>query len=323
MYAPTLAQIEHRVLALLTALASSAPPTQQLSTGRVRTLGSAPALFVRVWLVLAHAYTAGLVPASWLTLRGVYYAQRSLAPHYFASQSVSNAAVDAAAAWLAKPTHMLHILPAARGLVVGPLVLDTDWTSPAPSRLAVSSSAIAAVPPALGLAPIFTAGPTAGPATRLLVVEKEAVFHRLASALPAHVAAAPGLALCTGKGFPDRATARLVAALACRGVRVALWTDNDPHGIHIGITYAAAIAAAGGAPALAHVSLVMTGLLGPPPANPASLSNADLIRVVTATRVLRRLTSVLDRSPARPPPVLVDFASALFALVTGGVNLGA
>lgn len=66
----------------------------------------------------------------------------------------------------------------------------------------------------------------------ILVIEKEAVFSNLSEELPGGV-------LLTGKGFPDNATRRLVAALTLTYPEIPIFglVDSDPHGILILHTY--------------------------------------------------------------------------------------
>jgi meiotic recombination protein SPO11 len=190
-------------------------------------------------LVCSHELLLGGRTAS---LRELYYLNASL----METQAESNAALARAQAALGgAPRHALGFFSAARGRFAGLLAVAGEgggWALPPPGGAPVLSEYVAAAPPGGRF--------RAAGARFLLIVEKEAVFRRLAEdrlwALPGM-----GCVLVTGCGMPCLATRALVRQVADAhgpGFPVLGLADYNPFGLGILLVYAHGSGSGGGPP---------------------------------------------------------------------------
>ncbi|KAJ5495207.1 hypothetical protein N7539_000323 [Penicillium diatomitis] len=165
-----------------------------------------------------------------ISKRDIYY----IDPAYFKSQATVNAVVDDLAFTIGVDRTFLNIEAASKGLVAGRFQLERE------SRVIVdaSSGEDTMIPRVQGSDTIDIEG-----VRWVFIIEKEAVFHRLArSNYPKRAISGDGI-LITGKGYPDVSTREFAHQLFIASRRYdrpphfyALM-DSDPHGMAIMSTY--------------------------------------------------------------------------------------
>ncbi|KAJ5573853.1 uncharacterized protein N7459_008280 [Penicillium hispanicum] len=185
-------------------------------------------VIIRVLAVIDEALRTGQK----ISKRDIFY----IDPAYFQSQRTVDAVIDDIAFTIGVDRGALHVEAAAKGLVAGQfrlkresqVVLDARYTSPD-----------TLIPRLQDDDDIDISG-----ARWVLVVEKEAVFHRLArNDFHTNAIAGNGI-LVTGKGYPDLCTREFLRRLFDvsstsnhRPPRFYALVDGDPDGIAIMSTY--------------------------------------------------------------------------------------
>ncbi|GAA5894025.1 DNA topoisomerase (ATP-hydrolyzing) [Sporobolomyces salmoneus] len=165
----------------------------------------------------------GLIDDTISTKRDLYYRDVFL----FRKQQTVDKIIDDLAAALKVRRSELNVVATSKGLFAGELVLRmTDGTTKS------GSGEGSLIPPALLIDRL-----EASQVAWILVVEKDAIFHSLASTI-GHKGLGKGV-LITGKGYPDVATRELVKRLAddFPSVPIMFLVDGDPHGIEIMSTF--------------------------------------------------------------------------------------
>ncbi|KAL4793353.1 Spo11/DNA topoisomerase VI subunit A [Aspergillus venezuelensis] len=161
-----------------------------------------------------------------ISIRDIYYTD----PEYFESQGVVGRFIDELALTIGVERADLNVEAAAKGLVAGYYRLTTTRGEVIDSR---GSTADCLVPRVQNIAELDISD-----VRWILIIEKEAVFRRLARD-NFHLGAAAGKGiLITGKGYPDlgtRAFARRVFDI--RSPTFCALVDGDPDGMAIMSTY--------------------------------------------------------------------------------------
>ncbi|KAK3403361.1 meiosis-specific topoisomerase Spo11 [Sordaria brevicollis] len=169
-----------------------------------------------------------LLSGTLITKRNIYYQNMEL----FKSQSVVDEMVDNLAFTLGLGRSDLNIVATAKGLIAGQMKLimrggtiinctgSSDSGVLLPSINAVEKVNFQSV-------------------KWLLVIEKDATFRTLSASRYYDVSRAGKGILVTGKGYPDLATRKFLAAIHAARPRLPMWAlvDFDPHGISILRTY--------------------------------------------------------------------------------------
>lgn len=162
--------------------------------------------------------------------RDIYYND----PACFGSQRVVDMVVDDIAHTIGVDRAALNVEAAAKGLVAGYYQLTTSSDKVIDARFMTNDVLI---PRAEDIKEIDMSD-----VKWVLILEKEAVYRRLArSSYHTRAAAGKGI-LVTGKGYPDLSTRAFVRRLldsSCRGsdTRFYALVDNDPDGMAIMSTY--------------------------------------------------------------------------------------
>ncbi|KAJ5672696.1 Winged helix-turn-helix transcription repressor DNA-binding [Penicillium longicatenatum] len=185
-------------------------------------------VIIRILSVIEEAIRMG----RFISKRDIYY----INPAYFRSQHVVDSIVDDLAYTIGVDRTALNVEAAGKGLITGSFILRRDSQIVLDAR---SSSHDTLIPRIQENDEADISG------TRwVLIIEKEAVFHRLARD-NYHITALAGQGiLITGKGYPDictRAFIRQIFDFASNGNRRPLpiyaLVDGDPDGIAIMSTY--------------------------------------------------------------------------------------
>ncbi|KAJ5134412.1 hypothetical protein N7526_005777 [Penicillium atrosanguineum] len=184
-------------------------------------------VIIRILAIIDQAVRSG----QWVSKRDIYY----IDPAYFRSQDTVDTVIDELAYTIGVDRGALNVEAAGKGLIAGAFALKRD------SRLVLDA----------GFATQDTLVPRIQQndeidilATRwVLVIEKEAVFHRLVRNDYYNRAVAGQGILITGKGYPDIRTREFIRHLfdaTCndrRPPRFYALVDGDPHGVEIMSTY--------------------------------------------------------------------------------------
>ncbi|PYI12205.1 meiotic recombination protein spo11 [Aspergillus sclerotiicarbonarius CBS 121057] len=185
------------------------------------------AVAFRVLAAIAEAVQAGLV----VSKRDIYYSD----PPCFGSQRVVDTLVDDFAHTIRVDRAALHVEAAAKGLVVGYYQLTTRSREVVDARF---SNQDVLIPRVQDIDQIDIAN-----INWVLILEKEAVYRRLASS-NYHITSAAGKGiLITGKGYPDLNTRAFIRKLFdCRDQSTQrpqfyALVDSDPDGMAIMATY--------------------------------------------------------------------------------------
>ncbi|KAJ5785973.1 Winged helix-turn-helix transcription repressor DNA-binding [Penicillium pulvis] len=185
-------------------------------------------IIVRILSVIDEAIRVGQL----ISKRDIYYTD----PAYFRSQHVVDRIVDDLAYTIGVDRAALNIEAAGKGLVTGSFVLRRESQIVLDAR---SSSQDTLIPRIQENDEIDIFG-----ARWVLIIEKEAVFHRLARNNHHTTALAGKGILITGKGYPDictRAFIRRLFDFASNSNRrpppIYALVDGDPDGIAIMSTY--------------------------------------------------------------------------------------
>ncbi|KAJ5735741.1 Winged helix-turn-helix transcription repressor DNA-binding [Penicillium malachiteum] len=165
-------------------------------------------------------------------IRDIYY----IDPAYFKSQNVVDNIVDDLAYTIGVERAALNVEAAGKGLITGPFTLRRGSQVVMDARFSSQDNLI---PRIQEDDEIDISG------TRwILIIEKEAVFHRLARDSYHTTALAGQGLLITGKGYPDLCTRAFVHHILCaassgnrRPPPVYALVDGDPDGISIMSTY--------------------------------------------------------------------------------------
>jgi meiotic recombination protein SPO11 len=162
-----------------------------------------------VYLSLLHTIHGLLRTNTTATKRDIFY--RS--PTLFRFQAAVDKAIDDLAATFGVARAQLHVVAAAKGLVVGAVTLQVG------GRM-VDCQVPTLIPPGAGV--------RLGEGVKwVLWVEKEAVFHSIIAQMQGDAV------VVTGKGYPDVATRELLVKIAEAGVTVYALVDLDPIGLEI------------------------------------------------------------------------------------------
>ncbi|KAJ5723714.1 hypothetical protein N7488_001749 [Penicillium malachiteum] len=165
-------------------------------------------------------------------LRDIYY----IDPAYFKSQNVVDTIIDDLAYTIGVERAALNVEAAGKGLITGPFTLRRGSQVVMDARFSSQDNLI---PRLQGDDEIDISG------TRwILIIEKEAVFHRLARDNYHMTALAGQGLLITGKGYPDLCTRAFIHHIVCaassgngRPPPIYALVDGDPDGISIMSTY--------------------------------------------------------------------------------------
>ncbi|KAG7311666.1 hypothetical protein JYU34_002719 [Plutella xylostella] len=143
------------------------------------------------------------------------------------SQSYLDVAVRDACCLLETPPWSLGITATAKGLVAGPLTMETAGGK----RVDCMGSGGVLVPQDIsGIKSFVTT------AKYILVVEKDAIFQKLLD--EGALARLGPVIILTGKGYPDVCSRRLLRRLSRElRLRALALVDPDPHGMEIFLTY--------------------------------------------------------------------------------------
>ncbi|PWY79603.1 meiotic recombination protein spo11 [Aspergillus heteromorphus CBS 117.55] len=179
----------------------------------------------RVLAAIAEAFSAGLM----VSKRDIYYSD----PACFGSQRVVDTLVDDFAHTMGVDRAALYVEAAAKGLVVGWYQLTTTRHEVIDARF---SSQDTLVPRVQDIESIDLTD-----VEWVLVLEKEAIYRRLASNNYHNTSAAGKGILITGKGYPDLSTRAFVRKLldspTAKPPRFYALVDSDPDGMSIMSTY--------------------------------------------------------------------------------------
>ncbi|KAJ5191493.1 uncharacterized protein N7498_010478 [Penicillium cinerascens] len=184
-------------------------------------------VIIRILAIIDQAVRTG----QWVSKRDIYY----IDPAYFRSQDTVDTVIDELAYTIGVDRGALNVEAAGKGLITGCFSLKRD------SHVVVNAqfSSQDTLVPRIQEGDEFDIS-----ATRwVLVIEKEAVFHRLVQN-NYHIKAVAGQGiLITGKGYPDIRTREFIRQLvdATSNDRIPrrfyALVDGDPHGIGILSTY--------------------------------------------------------------------------------------
>ncbi|KAI2821009.1 hypothetical protein CBS63078_1710 [Aspergillus niger] len=182
---------------------------------------------LRVLAAIAEAVQAGLV----VSKRDIYYSD----PICFGSQKTVDTLVDDLAHTMGVDRAALYVGAAAKGLVVGYYQMTTTSAGVVDARL---SNQDTLVPRMQDIHKVDLKD-----VAWVLVLEKEAVYRRLASS-NYHIRSAAGKGvLVTGKGYPDLSTRAFVRKLFDHSHQLTkrpqfyAFVDGDPDGMAIMATY--------------------------------------------------------------------------------------
>ncbi|PGH09411.1 hypothetical protein AJ80_07686 [Polytolypa hystricis UAMH7299] len=159
--------------------------------------------------------------------RDIYYTD----PACFGSQKVVDAFVDDIAFTIGVDRTALHVVAAAKGLMAGSYKIMLKNNSSVDVGSAVDGMLI---PRIETIEQVYLSG-----VRWILVIEKEAVFHRLATSNYHKASAAGNGILITGKGYPDLNTRAFLRLLSTprNSPPIYILVDSDPDGIAIMSTY--------------------------------------------------------------------------------------
>ncbi|EAA31791.3 DNA topoisomerase IV, alpha subunit [Neurospora crassa] len=169
-----------------------------------------------------------LLSGTLVTKRNIYYQNMEL----FRSQSVVDDMVDNLAFTLGVGRNDLNIVATAKGLVAGQVELIMRGGSKIDCAESSDSGVL--------LPSISAVGKIDFQSVKwLLVIEKEATFRTLSASRYYTVSRAGSGILVTGKGYPDLATRKFLAAIHSVRPRLLMFAlvDFDPHGISVLRTY--------------------------------------------------------------------------------------
>ncbi|KAF3395892.1 Meiotic recombination protein rec12 [Penicillium rolfsii] len=186
---------------------------------------SSPVVF-RVLGIIDQALHAGQL----ISKRDIFY----IDPAYFRSQQTVDSVVDDLAFTIGVDRLAFNVEAASKGLVAGRFRLQHESSV----IVDANSTRDTMIPRIQSLNDIDISG-----ARWVFIIEKEAVFHRLArSRYPTRATMGDGI-LITGKGYPDVSTREFVHQLFVasdkykRPPRFYALVDGDPHGMSIMSTY--------------------------------------------------------------------------------------
>ncbi|KAK2811542.1 hypothetical protein FQN50_002165 [Emmonsiellopsis sp. PD_5] len=174
--------------------------------------------------------------------RDIYY----LDPVYFGSQSVVDRCIDDIACTIGVDRTALHVAAAAKGLAVGNFRITFNDDSVVDAGTVAEGMLVPRVETVKGI--------DISAIRWILVIEKEAAFHRLATSNYHRTSAAGQGILITGKGYPDLSTraflhllshttsrpfsaSSLPATSGSRPPPIYILVDSDPDGMAIMSTY--------------------------------------------------------------------------------------
>ncbi|KAJ5620917.1 hypothetical protein N7510_004901, partial [Penicillium lagena] len=185
------------------------------------------AVVIRVLSIIEQAMRTGKV----ISKRDIYY----IDPEYFCSQTIVDGVIDDLAYTIGVDRAALHVEAAAKGLTVGCFRLRKHASSEVVDAHSVSTVGGILIPRMEDVDDIDISG-----VRWVLVVEKDAVFQRLArSSYHLHAASGEGI-LVTGKGYPDLCTRKFLRRLsdtAAPDLPFYALVDGDPDGVAIMSTY--------------------------------------------------------------------------------------
>ncbi|KAJ5906763.1 uncharacterized protein N7473_003679 [Penicillium subrubescens] len=183
-------------------------------------------VIIRVLGIIDQALRAGQL----ISKRDIYY----IDPAYFKSQQTIDGVVDDLAFTIGVDRAAMNVEAASKGLVAGRFRLKREWSV----NVDANSTQDTMIPRIQSIDDIDISG-----ARWVFIIEKEAVFHRLArSSYPTRALMGDGI-LITGKGNPDMSTREFVHHLLVasnkynRPPRFYALVDGDPYGISIMSTY--------------------------------------------------------------------------------------
>ncbi|EFW16156.1 hypothetical protein D8B26_006129 [Coccidioides posadasii str. Silveira] len=163
--------------------------------------------------------------------RDIYY----LDPPYFGSQRLVDGYIDDIAYTVGVDRAALHVSAAAKGLTVGRYKINLQ----SGSVLNVGEHCEGILIPRTH----EIVGFDLSGVRWILIIEKEAVFHRLATSNYHATSAAGGGILITGKGYPDLSTRAFLRSISewrnspARFIPIYVLVDCDPDGMAIMSTY--------------------------------------------------------------------------------------
>ncbi|KAA8912426.1 Spo11/DNA topoisomerase VI subunit A [Sphaerosporella brunnea] len=190
---------------------SIASRTTTLPTAHTLSFLTHPWRFSIYLLLLSYIHQL-LLTNTTATKRDLFYRN----PTLFRRQAVVDKAIDDLACTFGVRRGELHVVAAAKGLVVGGVTLVLTA-----GRRVECQDVATLIPPGVEGVEIRE------DVKWVLWVEKEAVFHSLAPLV------GEDKLLVTGKGYPDIATRELLVRLAAAGRTVYALVDLDPHGLEI------------------------------------------------------------------------------------------
>ncbi|OQE40205.1 hypothetical protein PENCOP_c006G07878 [Penicillium coprophilum] len=245
-------------------------------------------VILRVLSILDEAIRTGQL----ISKRDIYY----IDPDFFRVQSVVDRIVDDLAYTIGVNRTALNVEAAAKGLVTGDFRLTRGSQTLIDAHSTIEDSLIPRIEDGDEI--------DVSRARWVLVIEKEAVFHRLAR-ISYHTRALAGEGIMvTGKGYPDfmtrtflRAMSDSVANQNRRPPRFYALTDGDPHGMAIMSTYKYGSAAQLhqnarlSMPSLQWLGLRVTDII----AVPEMLSDTALLSLTTRDR--KKIMTMLLNSP--------------------------
>ncbi|QLQ81646.1 hypothetical protein HG537_0F04070 [Torulaspora globosa] len=184
---------------------------------------------IAILLTLARTIQSTLSSGQTRTIRDVYYSNVELygsqrKVEYWLSSITRNLNIES--------RDCLHILPAQKGLCYTPCEIRIQTAGKETVIAAHTSSMVPYVTQDSTVQILRTADQD--PRLKLVVFEKEAVYHTVIKTCPP-----PNAIFITGKGYPDFLS-RLFLQLLEHNDCIADWrlyTDADPHGIDIALKY--------------------------------------------------------------------------------------
>ncbi|PGH16343.1 hypothetical protein AJ79_01885 [Helicocarpus griseus UAMH5409] len=224
--------------------------------------------------------------------RDIYY----LDPVYFGSQSVVDRCIDDIACTIGVDRTALHVAAAAKGLTVGCFKLTLNDNSTVDAGVHAEGMLIPRVETIMNI--------DISDVQWILVIEKEATFHRLATA-NYHKTSTAGLGiLITGKGYPDLCTRAFLRRLSNTtrspppSPPIFMLVDSDPDGMAIMSTYKY------GSRAQAHENANLTvsniqwlGLQASEVVSRLSEVQDDEVLIPLTLRDRKKARDMLERSP--------------------------